>query len=88
MGEPDKTMSQSYIRAKKKTNLKSKRKMEIIVYDEDDSYIEISSEQLDMINNKLKIIFDKYYSCDASIERIMSRKLFELLEIKFLKFKK
>lgn len=88
MGDADKTITKYCIGTKKKTNLKSKRKMTIITYDEDASDSEITSEQLDMINNKLKIIFDKYYSCDASIERIMSRKLFELLEIIILKYKK
>ena len=88
MNKIDNTICLSSLSKKKKTNLKRKRKMEIIAYDEDILDYEVSSEQLDILNDKLKTIFEQYYSCDASIDRIMSRNFWELLKIVFFKRKK
>lgn len=80
MVELDKTSSRKQSN-KRKRSLKGKGKMTIITYVEDCSHNENYVEQLEKINEKLNVIFEKYYSHNTSIERIMSRRLLELIKI-------
>lgn len=75
MVELDKTTSN-----RRKISLKRKGKMTIIEYSEDSIHNEDYTEQLKKLNEKLSVIFEQYYSYNASVERIMSRRLIELIK--------
>ena len=75
MVELDKTTSN-----RRKISLKRKGKMTIIEYSEDSIHNEDYTEQLKKLNEKISVIFEQYYSYNASVERIMSRRLIELIK--------